>query len=317
MRVLVLGGAGFIGRHVVAALEARGHTVVVGSRRQGPRHLPPGGKPRREWRVARFEKLTAPDAWAPLLGDIDAVVNCVGILRERGRATFERVHLVAPAALAAACGELNIRRLVHVSALGMRSDATSRFILSKVRGERALRMSGVACTVVRPSLVEGPGGYASRWIRRVARWPVHPRFEEATGRFAVIDVRDVADAIAVLCTEPPPRAARAIELGGRSAFTLNEYLDMLRQLGARRRVRPWRISPGLAATLARVCDFVHVSPFGAAALWLLHHDNIPTFNSLPRLLVRAPHGIGSALIISSGWAQTREAVSPIGFFESD
>jgi NADH dehydrogenase len=188
--------------------------------------------------------------------------------------------------------------------------------MSKVRGERVLRMSGVPCTVVRPSLIEGPGGYASRWIRRMARWPVHPLPAEGQGRFAVIDVRDVADAIAVLCGEPPPRAARAVELGGRSAFTLAEYLAMLRQLGGRRRARTLVLSPRSAAWLARACDLLHLSPFGVAALAFLARDNVPSFNSLPRLLVRAPHGIGSALIVSSGWAQTRDAVSPIGYFES-
>jgi NADH dehydrogenase len=316
MRVLVLGGAGFLGRHVVAALEARGNTVVIGSRRSGPRRPVDGQRPQREWRVARFERLTSPDAWAPLLGDVDAIVNCVGILRERGRATFERVHLVAPAALAAACNDLNIRRLIHVSALGLRRDTSCRFILSKVRGERALRMSGVPCTVVRPSLIEGPGGYASRWIRRVARWRLHPIPAVGTGGFAVIDVRDVADAIAVLCGEPPPRMARAVELGGRSAFTLAEYLAMLRQLGGRRRARVVTLSPRASLWLARACDLLRLTPYGVAALALLSTDNVPAFNALPRLLVRAPHGIGSALIISSGWAQTREAVSPIGFFES-
>jgi NADH dehydrogenase len=316
MRVLVLGGAGFLGRHVVAALEARGNTVVIGSRRAGPRRPLTGGRPQREWRVARFEQLTAPDAWAPLLGDVDAVINCVGILRERGRATFERVHLVAPAALAAACAELNIRRLIHVSALGLRRDVASRFVMSKVRGERVLRMSGVPCTVVRPSLIEGPGGHAIRWLRRVATWPVHPIPATAQGRFAVIDVRDVADAIAVLCGEPPPRAARAVELGGRSAFTLAEYLGMLRQLGGRRRARRLVLSPRVSSWLARACDLLRLSPFGTAALTFLARDNVPAFNALPRLLVRPPHGIGSALIVSSGWAQTREAVSPIGYFES-
>ena len=145
MRVLVLGGTGFLGRHVVAALDARGHEVIVGGRRPAPapetsRH--DVDAPTR--RVARFEDLTEPSRWIPLIEDVDAVVNCVGILRERGRATFERVHLVAPAALAAACARLRLRRLIHVSALGLRKEAQSRFVSSKLRGEMALAASGVA-----------------------------------------------------------------------------------------------------------------------------------------------------------------------------
>src|SRR5689334_6053615 len=125
MRVLVLGGTGFLGRHVVAALDARGHEVIVGSRTRAAEDAPPDAPPRR---IARFEDLTEPARWMPVVEGMDAVVNCVGILRERGRATYERIHLVAPAALAAACAKLRIRRLIHVSALGLRKEAQSRFI---------------------------------------------------------------------------------------------------------------------------------------------------------------------------------------------
>ena len=125
MRVLVLGGTGFLGRHVVAALDARGHEVIVGSRRPDPAAAHDlDATPRR---IVRFEDLTEPARWIPLIEGVDAVVNCVGILRERGRATYERVHLVAPAALAAACARLRLRRFIHVSALGLRRDAHSRF----------------------------------------------------------------------------------------------------------------------------------------------------------------------------------------------
>ena len=74
---LVLAGAGFIGRHAAAALAARGHAVVIGSRRPSAaaRRLPPSlhGCERRE---AHLERLTAPEAWYPLLRGIDTVVNC-------------------------------------------------------------------------------------------------------------------------------------------------------------------------------------------------------------------------------------------------
>jgi NADH dehydrogenase len=308
MRVLVLGGFGFLGRHVVAALLARNHTVVIGSR-HGPGHGydDPADDPH-ERREARFERLTSPDAWAPLLGDVDAVVNCVGILRETGRATYERVHLVAPAALAMACAEAGIRRLIHVSALGLRRDARSRFILSKLRGEIALKRSPVPCSIVRPSLLEGPGGYGSRWLRRVASWPIHFVPADAAGRIAVIDVRDVADAIAVLCGRPPPRRGQVLELGGRSNFTIDEYLTMLRHIqGNGRRARKVVVPAGLARVAAHACDLLRLTPFSFGHLELMRQHNVPAFNMLPRLLERAPHGLGSTLVTPTGWDTVRQA----------
>lgn len=306
MRVLVLGGTGFLGRHVVAALDARGHEVVVGSRYPDP--APDPDTPPR--RVARFEDLTEPARWMPILDGIDAVINCVGILRERGRATFERVHLVAPAALAQACGKARIRRLVHVSALGLRREAHSRFVSSKLRGEMALAASGVACIVVRPSLLEGPGGYGSRWIRRLASWPVHFVPADATGYIAVLDVRDAADAIAVLCRRPVPRRACAVELGGRSNFTIAEYFAMLRQLAGKRPAVRYTMSPTLALFVSRLCEVLRVTPFTFGHLELLRRDNVPARNALRRLIERPAHGLGSALTSASGWDSARHAPWP-------
>src|SRR3977135_2977854 len=101
---LILGGAGFIGRHIAAALAKRGHSVVIGTRRpaRAARRLPAHlhGCERRE---VHLERLATPKPWKPLLRGIDTVVNAVGILRERGAETYERVHYLAPTALAGAC----------------------------------------------------------------------------------------------------------------------------------------------------------------------------------------------------------------------
>jgi uncharacterized protein YbjT (DUF2867 family) len=81
-------------------------------------------------RETHFESLTTRYVWKPLLEDVDAVVNAVGILRERGRETFDRVHNMAPTALSEACERLKLR-LIHISALGLRPQALSGFIHSK------------------------------------------------------------------------------------------------------------------------------------------------------------------------------------------
>lgn len=274
MKVLVLGGRGFIGRHAVRALAARGHEVVVGTRRP------------RFGREAHLERLITPESWGPLLADVDAVVNAVGILRERGAETYERVHHLAAGALAAACVRRGLR-FIHVSALGLREDAKSGFITSKLAGERAIAASGADYCIVRPSLLDGEGGFGARWLRRVARWPVHCVPADAVGRIAALDVADLAEAISVLC-ETRELPSREVELGGAAAYTMAEYLALLRGAPA-----PCiRVPAGLARFASHVMDLLRFSPFSYGHLELMRRDNVPHPNLLAELLDRAPIPVG-------------------------
>lgn len=295
MRVLVLGGRGFLGRHVASALAARGHRVVIGSRQ--------GGRPREEEHAARsrcvrFERLAAPHAWDDTLAGVDAVVNCVGILRERGAATYERVHHLAPAALAADCARLRLR-LVHVSALGLDPAARSGFISSKLRGEAAIRASGADYTIVRPSLLDGEGGFGARWLRALARLPIHCVPADAAGRIAVLSVKDAGIAIACLC-EAPGRPLREADLGGPDRRTLCEYMAALRALSSRRAAYVVRVPAPLARFASHLCDLVHFSPYSFGHLELLRRDNVPRVNALPALLGVAPARVGAPPSVRAG-----------------
>lgn len=285
MRVLVLGGTGFLGRHVVAALEDRGHEASVGSRFEARTGMA------RPVRCIRFERCSQPADFEACLEGMDAVVNCVGILRERGRETYERVHVQAPAALAAACARRGLR-LVHVSALGLDGSARSGFIRSKLDGERALLASGAACSIVRPSLLEGDGGFGARWIRTVARWPVHVVPADATGRIAALDVRDAGFAIARL-VELPAHEWREVSLGGMERRTMAGHLAALRGDGPAAAIV--RVPALVARAVAHACDLFHVSPFSFGHLELLRHDNVPRPNLLPALLGAPPRRIGVAM----------------------
>ena len=142
---LVLGGAGFIGRHVVEALIARGQPVIVGTRHPQRRsHEHPA------WahREVHLDRLLDAAAWADALRDCSAVVNCVGILRERGHETYRRVHHHALAALAQACAARGLR-LIHVSALGLDADVRSGDRTSIPRGSIAKSIS-TACSTPPP-----------------------------------------------------------------------------------------------------------------------------------------------------------------------
>jgi len=295
--VLVLGASGFIGRHAVEALLAAGGRPVIGSRRPGriDERLPAGSRdcPRRE---AHLERLLRPADWEGLLDGIEVVINCVGILRERGRETYERVHHLAPVALAEACRERGLP-LIHVSALGLDARARSGFLTSKLAGERALRASRANWFIVRPSLLDGDGGFGARWFRRVARWPVHPLPATARGRVAALDVRDLGEALARLAIrlgsagEAP--ADRELDVGGPEARTLAGHLDALRRLHTARPALRLPIPGLLARIVSHVCDLFHVTPYSFGHFELLGRDNAPVRNRLPELLGRAPRAVGA------------------------
>ena len=291
MNVLVLGGTGFVGRHVVAALHRRGHAVTVGTRYPLRRARRPGAADTTLVRV-RFETLTDPAAWHSLLVGIDVVVNCVGILRERGRETYERIHDRAPAALSVACAQRRIRRMVHVSALGLSDAARSGFIRSKLAGERAIVASGAAATIVRPSLLDGEGGFGARWLRRIARWPVHFVPADATGRIAVLDVGDLGEAIATLCESDHRGGLRIVELGGECECTIAGYLAALRAARAMSPAPCIHVPASIARLTSHAFDLLHFSPFSFGHLELLQRDNVPAPNALPGLLNRPPIEVG-------------------------
>lgn len=293
-RILVLGGAGFIGRHVVEALAARDCRVLVGSRHPRRRRRSTVA-PVFGFRETRLESLLQAADWNEALRDCDAVVNCVGILRERGRETYRRVHHLAPAALAEACRQRGLR-LVHVSALGLDADARSGFLRSKRDGETALRASGADWHIVRPSLLDGEGGFGARWIRRVARWPLHPLPRGATGRIAVLDVRDLGEAIAALVLANAP-SRREHDLGGLQARTLAEHLAAMRALHRPTPARLIAIPDALARFAAHACDLLHATPFSYGHWELLQRDNRPAINRLPELLGRMPRQVGAPAVV--------------------
>jgi NADH dehydrogenase len=295
MKVLVLGGTGFVGRHAALALRARGHTVVIGTRhpKRALAKLPPELRTALhdvELRETHFESLTTRYIWKPLLEDADAVVNAVGILRERGSETYDRVHNMAPAALGEACARLSVR-LVHVSALGLRPEARSRFLRSKLVAERKIAASGADYSLVRPALLDGEGGFGAAWLRRVAKWPVHPYPSDARGRLAPLDVRDLGEALAVLC-ERGGEGRREVELGGSAKRTMAEYLAALRALHDLRPALRLPVPALLARLGSHLCDLLHFSPFSFGHLELMRRDNMPRVNMLSALIGRAPAPVG-------------------------
>lgn len=292
--VLVLGGAGFIGRHAVAALLASGARVLIGTRFPGPlgKRTPPHPAAADIGQIeVRLERLREPGDWLPLIQNVDAVLNCVGILRQRGRETYDAVHRQAPVALAAACRDSN-RRFVHVSALGLDKPARSRFLTSKRAGEDGIIRAGGDWIIARPSLLDGVGGFGASWLRGISRLPLFVVPADARGRIAAFDVAELGEALAHLSLDSAHALklgeSRLFELGGTESWQFRDYILALRRSYTDAPALAIPI-PGILARLgAHVCDLLHVTPFSFGHWELLRRDNVPARNRLPELLGRDP-----------------------------
>lgn len=291
--VLVLGGYGFIGRYTVDALKTLKLNVLIGSRRCSNSANP-------DRQVKLHESLTTV-AWTDVLRNVDVVINCVGILRERRNETYEAVHHLAVASLALACAA-NAIPLIHMSALGITGPVKNRFSLSKLRGEQAIIATGGQSVIVRASVVDAPDGYGSSWFHRLAQWPVWPLPAGARHRLCPISAVDLGEALATLALKlfkqtTSPAKPEIVELGCCEAFTLESYLQRLRQDDCPSGVSPLlivRIPQSMAKAFAIICDYLHLTPYSAGHHELLESDNLPAMNLLPQLLGREPTRISAS-----------------------
>lgn len=281
-KILVLGGNGFIGRQIVLQLTGRAE-VIVGTR--SARHQD-------NQRTIRMQQMLAVEDWLPLLLDIDLVVNSVGILRERKQESYAQVHTQAVAALANACA-LTGKRLIQISALGLSMQAKSRFIRSKYLGEQAIIASGAEACIVRPSLLDGEGGYGAKWFRRVATWPVQ-WVMQSPGLVAPLQVADLGEAVANLCLMPTETLPAIAELGGNQVLSIPDYLTTLRRSQGKPAALQIAVPKWMVRIASHLFDAMAWTPLSFGHFELMQGYNVPNINALPALLMCTPDPIGVA-----------------------
>jgi uncharacterized protein YbjT (DUF2867 family) len=196
MKIVVLGGTGFIGRHVCEKLAAAGHHITVPTRNLSSSKmlamLP--GLHLLECDVHHAAQLAAAVAGHEIL------INLVAVLHG-SEARFEQVHVQLPRLIVAACQSAGVQRIVHISALGAALDAPSRYLRSKARGEAVLIDSGLPLALLRPSVVFGAEDKLLNLFAQLQQLaPVVP-LAGADAQFQPVWVEDVAQAVVVLATD--------------------------------------------------------------------------------------------------------------------
>jgi uncharacterized protein YbjT (DUF2867 family) len=231
MTVLVTGGTGFVGPHVVHALRARDLPVraLVRDPERGSRFA--------AWGVELVQgDVTDPASLAKALDGVDAVVHLVAIIKG-SPADFERVMGQGTRNVVAASKDAGVRRFVLASALGLneRSKDAVPYFRAKWEMERATKESGLEYVIFRPSFVFGRDGGVLPTFVRLARFaPVTPIIGPGTQRLQPIWIEDAA-AYYAASIDHAGAANRTFEIGGPDAPTWNEFWERLKRvLGTRR-----------------------------------------------------------------------------------
>ena len=276
--VLVTGASGFVGSHLLPELLGAGHRVValVRSPASGTKvtgRLPAALAASVELRTGDVDR---PATLPAALAGVDAVVHLAAIPRDRtGGRQLLAVNLDGTRNVIAAMQEAGIRRLVHLGALGVEDREELHYAKSKARAEQAVRESGLDWTILKPSLLFGPGDGFFNIIADLVRLSpgIVPVPGDGTSRFQPLHVADLALCLR-LSVERPTTVGNACELGGPRTWTYREItVEVCRAMGRRRAILP--VPLPLIRLVAGAAEAAHL-PFPVATdqLRQLALDNV-------------------------------------------
>lgn len=288
--ILVAGGSGYVGSVVVPRLVEAGHTVRVLTRGTRRTELPAAAQ-------SVLGDIAAGEGLDAAIQGCDVVVSLVAIIVERGSQTFARVNAQGSANLAAAAAKAgSVQQYIHVSALGVRPDPRFGYLSSKWAGEQAVTQSGLNYTIIRPSIIFGPGK-GEHFISILADLlgsPVVPVPGSGRTLFQPVSVEDLAECL-VKCVGNAQTSRRIYEIGGPEQFSYNQVLT---QVGAALGKAPIKLHIPLLLMKPMVALMERIlprPPVTSDQLRALAIDNVTNNNALPDVFSITPRSLPGGL----------------------
>ena len=226
--IAIFGGGGFLGKHLMRQLTKLDYRIKVATRNPYLKgYLKPLGNPG-QIELFKTNIFNSEDV-KKVLRNCDFAINLVGILYENRKQKFNEIHSEFPNLLSDLCRETEIKRLTHVSALGVREKHVSKYMQSKLQGEKNIINKFKTSVILRPSLCFGPGDNFFNNFASIAQYsPFLPLLGGGKTKFSPIYVGDVAKAI-TKTLELNNSEPKIYELGGPDNYTFKELMEILLQ----------------------------------------------------------------------------------------
>ncbi|MBZ0262910.1 MAG: complex I NDUFA9 subunit family protein [Hyphomicrobiales bacterium] len=270
--VTLIGGSGFIGRHIVRTLAKRGYRIRVACRRPDlAGHVQPLGTPGQIMPVQANVRF--PASLAAACDGATAVVNLTGVLSSRGAQSFDAIHVFGAEASARAAKAAKAQVFIQMSALGADADSGSEYGRTKAAGEAKARAAFPGAIILRPSIVFGPEDNFFNQFAGLSRLaPALPLIGGGQTKFTPLFVGDLAEAIARLI-DKGEASGLTYELGGPEVFSFKQLMEFTLETIGRKRLLvpvPWPI----AKVMGTVMGLLPFAPLTADQVELLKTDNV-------------------------------------------
>ncbi|MHB8717539.1 MAG: NAD(P)H-binding protein [Candidatus Dormibacteria bacterium] len=274
MRVAITGGTGFVGVNTARTLLEAGHEVVLVAR--GTRRV----KGRPGVSVVRADVIAGEGLTAAFEG-CDAVVHLTAVIRERGRQTFDAVIGRGTENAVHAAQKAGIAHFIYVSAIGAGPDPRFPYFFAKWQAENTVAASGLPYSILRPSLIFGPGDGFFTLLRSLVRFsvPVVPVAGDGLSLFQPIAIGDVARCILLTLQGDPTRTAT--DIGGSEQLTYDEIIDTVGvAIGAGRRIKVHVPVPAILPAAYVMDRILPRPPVTPSQLKMLERHNITRIDAV-------------------------------------
>lgn len=277
MKILICGASGFVGKHLTHDLRNAGHTVIRAVRRP---HEPDDIQ-------IDFCCDTNKEIWLSRLQGIDAVINAIGVLRDSADNPMQKLHTDTPVALFTACLAAGVKRIVHLSALGVDSGIDVPYFSTRLATEHALQALPVPYLCLRPSVIYGTDGTSAKMFIRMATLPVHALPMGGVQSLQPVHIDDISAAVANWLSDPEA-ASQTIEAVGSAATSMRGMLDSYRKQLHRRAAWHLAIPASLVRLMALAGDYIPASPMCSDTYAMLKAGNTASATKFAGMLRREP-----------------------------